>query len=178
MAEPRQSLRSRLIVVLERSDEMQREARADRILWMSQHIDRPGIIFGADEALGILSEAESAFREGHFISVILLAFAYVEHELTDTLIRKSLANFGVTLQQAIDLARKHQVLDAPLIERIDQLRQIRNPFTHLKRPEHQYSFGNRFRSQGAHPQALLEEDAKEAFEIMYQVFRALLRIVA
>jgi hypothetical protein len=175
MAHSTPALHAQIIAALERSDETYREARTNRTIWMSQHNERPGIILGTDEALGVLSEAEHAFREGHFISVILLSLAYIEHELSDTLIRKSLAKFGVTLNDAIKLAKTHQVLEESLIERVDQLRLVRNPFSHLKQPDHEHRFGKRFRSQDVHPQTLLEEDAKEAFEVMYKVFRTLLQ---
>lgn len=169
---------SKLMDALEQSDKINREARTNRIIWMSQHNQRPGIVMGHGEALGVLSEAENAFRDGNFISVIILALAYIEHDLTDSLIRMSLANFGVSLNQAINIAREHKVLEEPLIERINHLRLVRNPFAHLKHPEHCYSFSNRFREKGVHPQALLEEDAREAFEIMFLVFRALLIQIA
>ncbi len=169
------SLKQKLIAALEDADARVREERADRIVWMSGYNQRPGAILGTTEELGVLGEAEAAFREGHFISVILLAQCLIEQELADELIRRGLANYGVRLENALKLARERQLLPDDVISRIDQLRLLRNPFTHLKQPDHPHTLGNRFRTQKIHPGKLLEADAKEAFKLMYEVFRALIR---
>jgi len=169
------SLKQKLIAALEDADARVREERADRIVWMSGYNQRPSAILGTTEELGVLGEAEAAFREGHFISVILLAQCLIEQELADELIGRSLAGYGESLQDALNLARESQVLPDDVIRRIEQLRLLRNPFTHLKKPDHPHTLGNRFRTQKTHPATLLEEDAKEAFKLMYEVFRTLLR---
>ena len=175
MTQPCHSLREKLLAAIEQSDASRREKRADRIIWMADHSHRPALIAGTPEALGVLGEAEDAFREGHFISVILLALASVEHQLVDELVRQKLADYGAPLSRVIALAKQHCILDASLVERIDQLRLVRNPFAHLKKPDHGYLFGNRYIASGTHPRTLLEADAKEAFQVMYEVFLALLR---
>ncbi|RFC37099.1 MAG: protein of unknown function (DUF4145) [Candidatus Nitrotoga sp. SPKER] len=167
----------KLIAALEQSDTFLRQERAERIVWMSQYNQRPSVIMGSAEALGVLGEAEAAFREGHFISVILLAQALVEHELVEELVHRQVASYGVTLNQALEAAKEHQVLADELFERIHQLRQLRNPFAHLKKPDHSHNFGNRYIARQIHPKVLLREDAEKAFKVMYEVFRALLRAV-
>jgi hypothetical protein len=42
-------------------------------------------------------------------------------------------------------------LPADLLDRTDRLRQLRNPFTHRKAPDHPHSFGARFQSEKRHP---------------------------
>lgn len=167
--------RQKIIEALEVSDARKREKRADRMVWMSEHNQRPSILMGTPEELGLLGEAEDAFREGHFISVILLALALVEHDLSEALIVRSLAKYGVSLMDAVELGRQHKILDEHLLDQIDRLRLIRNPFTHLKKPDHEHTFGNRYIADGIHPMTLLEDDAKRAFQTMFDVFRALLR---
>lgn len=172
------SLKQRLVAALEQSDASLRDERADRIVWMSSYNQRPGVIMDSAEALGLLGEAEAAYREGHFISVTLLAQAFIEHELVDELVRRKVASYGDPLAKALQLARAHQVLADDVIDRIDQLRLVRNPFAHLKKPDHAHTLGNRFRARKVHPKVVLQEDAQEAFKVMYEVFRALLREAA
>lgn len=169
------AVRAKLIAALEVSDSAQRGARADRIIWMGAHTHRPSTILGSPETLGALQEAADAYREGHFISVILLALSVIEHELVDALVDRSLATYGVKAKEATDLARQHHTLDGALLDRVDKLRLVRSPFVHRKAPDNPHTYGNRYIARKMHPKKLLEEDAQEAFQVMYAVFRALLR---
>lgn len=167
--------RQKLLDALKSSDEIRREARADRIVWMSHHNHRPSWIMGRPETLALLGEAEDAFREGHFISVLLLALAFVEHTLVEELVERSPTREWVNFEKAIKLARTSGILDSDLLDRIDSLRQIRNPFSHRRRADDPNTYGNRYIERQIHPRALLESDAQAAFQVMYIVFRALLK---
>lgn len=125
------------------------------------------MVEGHPESLAALDEAANAFREGHFISVILLALAAVEHELVEALVDGSLATYSVKAKDATDRARQHQVLDVALLERVTQLRLVRNPFVHLKPPDHAHGYAHRYIARRVHPKKLLEEDAQEVFQVMY-----------
>jgi hypothetical protein len=171
-------LHQKLIAALAEADTASRNKRAERIIWMSNYNQRPSMIMGSNEALGVLSEAADAYRDGHFISVILLAQALIEHELVGELVLLKKAKGDESLVIALKLAKKNQVLTDELVNRIDQLRVIRNPFAHHKKSDHEHSFTNRYRTRKIHPQVLLQEDAQEAFKLMYEVFRALLREVS
>lgn len=77
---------------------------------MSTYRSRPGFITGRPETLALLDEAEDAFREGHFISVQLLALAFVEHTIVEELVERSLSKERVNFERAIELAQRNQVL--------------------------------------------------------------------
>jgi len=175
MPSPVDTFRIKLIDALETSDEYRREERADRILWMSAHRSRPEAILGRPESLALLDEAEDAFREGHFISVMLLALAFVEHTLVEELVERSICNERVRFERAIKLAQLNQVLDTELLGRIDRLREVRNPFVHRRPCNDPATYGNRYIARQIHPRAMLEEDAREAFQVMYLVLSALLK---
>jgi len=132
---------------------------------------------GRPETLALLDEAEDAFREGHFISVQLLALAFVEHTIVEELVERSLSKERVNLEQVIKLAQRNQVLNTELLSRIDRLREIRNPFAHLRPHGDPDTYGNRYISGQIHPRAMLELDAREAFQVMYLVFSALLKAI-
>lgn len=164
-----------LINALKESDEHRRTDRAERIIWMSIYRSRPSIIMGRPDTLAILGEAEDAFREGHFISVQLLALAFIEHTLVEELIERSLSTKKIYFEAAIKIAQKNHVLDIELLNRIDNLRRIRNPFTHLRPENDPDTYGSRYVAQKIHPHKMLEDDAREAFQVMYLVFTALLK---
>jgi len=177
MTSPIDPIRDKLIEALKVSDENHREKRADRIVWMSTYRSRPGFITGRPETLALLDEAEDAFREGHFISVQLLALAFVEHTIVEELVERSLSKERVNFERALELAQRNQVLDIELLSRIDRLREIRNPFAHRRPHDDPDTYGNRYISRQIHPRAMLEQDAREAFQVMYLVFSALLKAV-
>jgi hypothetical protein len=175
MSSPVAPIKVKLIDALKVSDERRREERADRIAWMSTYRARPGIVMGRPETLALLDEAEDAFREGHFIGVQLLALAFVEHTIVEELVERSLAKERVNFERAIELAQRNQVLGSELLGRIDRLREVRNPFAHRRPPDDPDTYGNRYIARQIHPRAMLEQDAREAFEVMYLVFSALLK---
>ena len=142
---------------------------------MGNYLLRPGVIIGRPETLALFSEAESAFREGHFISVQLLALAFVEHTLVEKLVEYSLAKEKVNFERAIDLAQKNLILSTEIISRVDRLREVRNPFAHLRPSDDPNTYGNRYIGLKVHPLDMLEQDAREAFQVMCEVFTALLK---
>lgn len=168
-------IRVKLIAALKISDESRREERADRIVWMSTYRSRPGVIMGRPETLALFDEAEDAFREGHFISVQLLALAFIEHTIVEELVERSLAKERINFERAIELAQRNQVLGSELLSRIDRLREVRNPFSHRRPPDDPDTYGNRYIARQIHPRAMLEQDAREAFQVMCLVFSALLK---
>ncbi len=136
---------------------------------------RPEVIIGRSETLALFSEAENAFREGHFISVQLLALAFVEHTIVEELIERSLAKEKVNFERAIELAQKNLILSTELLSRVGRLREVRNPFAHLRPSDDPNTYGNRYIDLKVHPLDMLEQDAREAFQVMCEIFTALLK---
>ena len=52
---------------------------------------------------------------------------------------------------------------------IDKAREIRNSFTHFRRPLHDEGLERRALDRAEHPYALIEEDARNIIQIVYQV---------
>ncbi len=169
------SPRSKLMDALAQSDEMRRSDRADRIQWLSEHNVSLGIVMGPMDSMAIRSEASECFAEGHYIATLLLAVAFIEHAITDSLIERGLAKYGIPLAKAIRIAREKRIFPPEMLSGADHLRELRNPFTHRKEPTHDHSFGNRFLKSRAHPRVILEKDAKDALIHMYAFFHATLK---
>ena len=164
-------MRDKLLTALAESDEMRRSARADRILWLSDYRVSVGMFEGPMDTVALLNEAHDCFVEGHFIGALLTAVAFIEHTISVELLGRGLLKYGDTFDKAIKVATTHDVFPPEMLEQTNKLREIRNPFAHRKPPTHEHTFGNRFRKQGIHPQAILEQDAKESVILMNQLFK-------
>jgi len=168
--------RSNLIAALVQSDELRRSERADRILWLSKYQIPLGIVVGQMDAMAVIGEARDCFIEGHYIASLLMCVAFIEHTITDTLVEHDLAKYGINLSEAIKVAGNAGLFPLDMLSRADRLRDIRNPFTRRKNPNHRHTFGNRFHEERVHPQIILERDAKEALELMYAYYHSSLNV--
>lgn len=170
------NLYSKLIEALAQSDEMRRIERADRIMWVSEHRPQNGVIMGKMDEMSLLQEAHDCFIEGHFIATLLLAVSFIEHTLSDELIGRGLAEYGeVTLASLVKISRNNLIFPDDMLNEVDRLRLIRNPFTHLKAPSHEHSLSSRFIKTNAHPKTILEKDAKDSLKLMYAFFQFTLK---
>jgi hypothetical protein len=126
------------------------------------------------DTMQVFAEAKQCFVDGHYVATLLLALAFIEHVLMDALTARQLDGKGGTFAVAIKRARVHKLFPDKLLSRVDALREIRNPFAHRRPPYHKHRFDNRFKDRGEHPDAILEEDAKEALNVMYAFLRRIL----
>ncbi|OGB01344.1 MAG: hypothetical protein A3E79_12090 [Burkholderiales bacterium RIFCSPHIGHO2_12_FULL_61_11] len=169
------SIDEQLSEALERADADSRHARVERIKWLSLHERRPGAILGRTETMRILSEARETFIDGHFVAALLLATSFIEHTLAEELQLLGHVTDSPNFANAVAIARKHKVFPEDWLARTDALRLKRNPFSHLKEPDHKHNMGVRFRKLRIHPMRMLEADAKDAIGLMWDYFVATLR---
>ena len=73
------------------------------------------------------------------------------------------------MASVVDHCRAKRLLPSVLCDKVDSLRQIRNPFVHLKDFNHPHGLGQRMMQLRTHPEAILETDAKDALVAMYSV---------
>ena len=125
----------------------------------------------------VFDEARRTFVNGDFVATILLAAAFIEHRLGSHSRSKGYVNVARQgLAQIVACARDHDFAAAYLLDKVDRVRQIRNPFVHLKPFEHEHGLIQRMiRGEVEEPATLLEKDAKEALALMYTIAVARLR---
>jgi hypothetical protein len=154
---------------LERADKAALAVRAARVRWLAKVIPRGG--FGMPlETYYVFEEAKTSFVYGNFVAAIVLAAAFVEHWFAGSLGSRDHAKEAARgLAACTKLARAKKFVDSVLLDKVDQLRLIRNPFVHLKSLDHEHIIGRRLAEQKIHPEELLENDAKEALTVMYGV---------
>jgi hypothetical protein len=172
---PIPATRENLTAALALADESSRVARVERIEWLAQHYFHPGAVMGELAMLHMLEEARLCFISGHFVGALLLATSFVEQTLSEELESVVPTQERRTFELMIKAGRQHLSLPGDLFDRTDRLRQLRNPFTHRKTPDHPEAFGTRFLARKVHPSTILEADAKLAMEVMYEWFRRTLR---
>lgn len=122
------------------------------------------------ETFYVFEEAKSSFVYGCFVASAVLSAAFVEHWLGARLSQKGFAKEAERgLAAVVECCRNNNLLNPALVDRIDRLRLIRNPFVHLKSFDHAHTLGRRISKLRSHPEKLLEEDAKESLITMYTV---------
>lgn len=124
------------------------------------------------ESHAVFSEIQMAYIAGLPVSVILLCQAFIEH-----CYQGRLANAGYDraakggLAAMIKTMRAHDLEHPIVLERVDALRRIRNPFVHLQEPDHPDNLGRRMVDHGYSPEGTLESDAKRALEAFCAVIQ-------
>jgi hypothetical protein len=114
----------------------------------------------------LFEEAKTTYVNGEFIATILLCQAFIEHWLT-VLCERNVAELPKNLEGLLTVCCKEGLVHPYVLEKINDLRLIRNPLTHRKSSEYPYSISQRMVDMKVDREELLENDAKKAIEIMF-----------
>lgn len=169
------SIREKLLKALEYSDSETRGARAERIEWLSLHSSTTPVVMGRAETLQLLEEARQSFISGHFVAALIVAMAFVEHTLVEELQLLGIIKGSPPFSEVLTVAADQKVFPPDWLTRAKLLSLRRNPFAHLKPEEHGHTLGVRIREEQRHPLTIMEADAKDAIDLMYNFFIATLR---
>ncbi len=146
------------------------EDRLKRLRFLNKIFPKGYGFISDPETIYIFDEAKMAFINGEFIATLILSQAYIERNLQkyfSTLGLKKDAKRG--LKYMIDYARKHKLINEYILNKIDILRNKRNPFSHLKPYEYKFNITQRMFSEMKEPLPILERDAEEAISLMYHI---------
>lgn len=170
-------MREKLVAALEQSDHLRRSARADRLEWLSLYIASAPLVMGRTETLRLLEEAKNTFIDGHFVAALMLAMAFIEHSIVEELQLLGHIKRSPAFSEAVRLAEDKKVFPPDWLVRAKTLSLRRNPFAHLKESGYSHSLGTRIMEEKRHPDAIMEADAKDAIDLMYNFFVATFREV-
>jgi len=161
----------KLATDLQKRDRQTFKSRLERLRYLDSISPRGISMFGQMEPIFIFEEASLAFLNGAFIATIILCQAAIEHWLTSYLSGKTEAKeLPKTLQNMLKQCQKDGIIHDYLIEKIDSLRLIRNPFTHPKSEEYAFVLSRRIFEIKLPPEEILEEDAKSALSLMHTLY--------
>lgn len=164
--------RPRYEAALERGEKRTLPVRAGRVRWLATVMPIDMGFCMSLETYHVFEEAKASFVYGNFVASIVLAAAFVEHWIVANLDGLGYGREGSRgLSSAIKTARKANLVHQMLLDRVERLRLIRNPFVHLKAIDHEHNLDRRFLKQRVPPSELLEEDAKQALTTMYGIAR-------
>jgi hypothetical protein len=167
---PIQQRRPRYEATLEKADKRMLSERAARARWLAEIIPKRTYFGMPTETFYILDETTSSFIYENYVAVILLATSFVEHWFAAHLSARGYEKEAPRgLSASIQTARRQNLVETLILDKADRLRLIRNPFVHLKPFEHEHNLGRRSLRLGAHPKAILEQDAKDAIIALYAV---------
>lgn len=157
-------------VALERRDAQTRPERAARVRWLNKNL--PAWMGMPSDSWFVFNEAKSTYVDGYFIATVVLASAFAEHWLSGRLSAQGFdKEAGRGLAACIRCARKHQAWPDFILDRLDRLRRIRNPFIHLKGFDHDHNLSQRSWLDMKHPGEVAAEDAKFALETVLALVR-------
>ena len=168
----------RLDEALRQADDRSRSLRVERIIWLSGHGSLPSVIVGRTETLHLLTAAREVFVNGHFVATLLLAISVINHSLIEVLQLRGEIQNDPGLGPVLAKSEQLKLLPVEWFEPIKRLISRRHPFVHFKEPAHKHALGNRVFHEQKHPTVLIEQDAREAMVLMYDVFRSTLREAA
>jgi hypothetical protein len=168
---PGRQRRPRYEAALERGEKRTLPERAARVRWLSEVIPKDRIFGMPLETSLVFEEAKASFVYANFVAVIVLAASFVEHWFIANLgMRGYQKEASQGLAAAINCARSNALVNPIILDKVDRLRLIRNPFVHLKSIDHEHLVGRRLvTTRQVSLQAMLEDDAKEALIAMYGV---------
>jgi len=129
--------------------------------------------FSDMETMYIFDETKMAFINGELIAVLMLSLAYIER-----VIQLRFSSLGLEkeskrgLKFMVNFARKNKLIGTFLLNKIDLLRNKRNPFSHLKDFNHKFNISQRIMAEMKEPLHIIEKDAHEAISLMYFISTA------
>jgi hypothetical protein len=159
---------------LDREDKIARHDRLERLQWLSRQMPPADLIAfpGGLVAKYLFEEARYSFTYGQFIGTVMLGLAYIERTLgalfyaggrTD-LQRASVARLFLE-------ARNSGWLSEIEFAELEEIRTLRNPFAHFRRPLASGTIEVRAIEGNELPYSIIETDARN-------VLAAVLRILA
>lgn len=155
---------------LSRAESRTLPVRAARIRWLATKLPRGYTYMMPSETFYVFDEAKSSYVYGCFVATTVLCAAFVDHWVGGQLAGLGFVKEGRGgLAAIVECCKKHDLLNSAVLNRIERLRLIRNPFVHLKESQHPYNIGQRTFRERSHPLTVMEEDAKEALITMYAV---------
>lgn len=162
--------KSREQSLLEKYDRKTLDDRIQRLKWVEKVFPKGFSFVTSPETSYVFDEAKMAFINGEFIATILLVSTFIEHWLGAHIESKGFyKEVQKGLGAIIDCAGKKNLVHNNLLKKADHIRQIRNPFVHLKPFAHKHSLTQRAKSVLANPVEIMENDAKESLSIMYTI---------
>jgi hypothetical protein len=155
-----------LVAWLAEDEARSRPYRAERLAFLLEHFgteERGMLFYGGIISAHAFDEMRLCYLNGLFISCVVVAQIVIEHTLARML---SLAGRDdlerVSFQKLVEEAAKERLISQDEFDALDELRRLRNPYTHSKPFMHDSCFVRRSAEADSQPWDLFKEDAEKA----------------
>lgn len=156
--------------VLESIDEEHFKERLERFIWLNKTIPGDYACFSKLETYVVRNEAWQTYVNGHYVATIVLSQAFIEHWLAAKIEEKGFVKQSkLTLKKQIQFSREYNIVHPYLLDLMNQIREIRNPFTHPKKLDHKHSLTNRSIAKELDIELVLKKDAQKAITLMFHL---------
>ncbi|MBU1260517.1 MAG: hypothetical protein KJ757_01560 [Planctomycetes bacterium] len=160
---------------LEGADKATRTVRAKRLQFIQEEFGPPAnmVLIGGIPAMFALHEMTHSFVVGDFMTTILLAQVFIEHTLGGSFIMAgdddtATGGFAKLIKECVSDAS----ITSVLAEKLDELRRMRNPYTHPNPGVTPRSHMGRIMEQEIYnPEELAEKDARTALRTVVDFLR-------
>jgi len=157
---------------LDHEDSSARASRIARLEWSQALMPSAEFLIfpGGFLSKSLFEELRYSFAYGQFVSVVMLGLAYIERTLAAEFYRigrndLERANISTLLREALSAG---WITDAEFTH-IDRAREVRNSFTHFRRPLHEDGLERRALERDEDPYAVIEDDARNIIQIAFHV---------
>lgn len=147
------------------------DERLKRLEFINKFGPKNYSLMGDMEFVFTYNEIERCYIYGNFIATLILSQSFIEKLLASFLISKGYekeTNYG--LEKMLKCAIKKNLIHPKICEMLDKIRLKRNPFVHSKDWEYPHLLSKRTYENKNLPEEQLENDAKEAMQILFAVF--------
>lgn len=155
-----------LVAWLADDEEKSRPFRAERLAFLLEQFgtEERGMLFqGGIVAAAAFEEMRLCYLHGLFVSCVVVAQIVIEHNLSHLLEwvgREDLKR--ASFQRLLEEAKQERLISSDEFDTLDELRRLRNPYTHSKPLMHEGCFTRRSAETGNPPWDLFKEDAEKA----------------
>jgi hypothetical protein len=130
------------------------------------------IFFGGVVPLQAFEEMRLAYLHGLYVSCVVVSQIVIEHILAglfEMFGRQGMDGAG--FQRLVEAALHDGFISQDEYASLDQLRRLRNPYTHSKPIMHETGFIRRSAETGSHPEELFQQDAELALTAVSRLLK-------
>lgn len=151
-------------------EEKARPSRARRISKLLNLMPLPEEGFGlhdGETSPYLFNELRVAYSYGLYLSVVLIALAFLEKQIAATLYGMGIdAAAKLSLEKLLIRATEKHLIDYETFQGIGRLRELRNAYAHFREPGHEEGMARRVMAADTSAEGVLESDADDALKIV------------
>lgn len=156
------------------AEEKIRPERLARLRFIQEEFGPPAdmLLTGGIGAMFAINELKWSFVYGNFMATIFLCQTFAEHSLAGPFaLGGDDEHVERGMKHLIDESLKRKAISSDLAARLNELREMRNPYTHPRILQKKQSLLDRVVKTKKEPWSMAEADAKTAIQIVVDFLR-------